>query len=83
MDTSATLAKAPTGVWARIAENGSALPRLQALGFLPLDRVCVLRRSRWRYGALVVRVRDAVFSLRPHKAQAIPLRADPVDESTS
>ena len=68
MATPTTLAQAPTGVWARIAENGSVLPRLQALGFLPLERVCVLRRSRWRSGALVVQVGDAVFALRPHEA---------------
>ena len=83
MITSATLDQAPIGTWLRIADHGSALPRLQALGFLPLERVCVLRRSPWRHGALVVQVGDAVFALRPHEAQAIPLQADPVGESAS
>lgn len=74
MEAIATLLLAPTGVWTRVAETGSSLPRLQALGFLPLERVCVLRRSRWRQGALVVQVGDAVFALRPHEAQAIPVQ---------
>lgn len=67
------LTQAPLRQWHRVAANGVGHPRLQELGFLPLENVRVLQRSLFRGGALVVQVGDAVFGLRPDEADQIPL----------
>lgn len=68
-----TLNEAPVGRWLRIAADGTRNIRLLELGFLPLERVQVLRRSWFRSGALVVQVGDAVFGLRPAEASQVLL----------
>lgn len=68
-----TLNEAPVGHWQRIAADGTRNLRLLELGFLPLERVKVLRRSWFRSGALVVQVGDAVFGLRPAEAGQVML----------
>ena len=47
--------------------------RLADLGFVPQERVCVLRRSWWKKGALVVQVGNATFALRHSEAACIEL----------
>lgn len=49
--------------------------RLADLGFLPHERVCVLRRSWWKGGALVVQVGNATFALRDSEAACVELAA--------
>jgi len=51
------------------------LQRLADLGFVPNERVCVLRRSWWKGGALVVQVGNATFALRDSEAACIELVA--------
>jgi ferrous iron transport protein A len=46
---------------------------LADLGFVPQERVCVLRRSWWKKGALVVQVGNATFALRHSEAACIEL----------
>lgn len=70
-----TLNQAPLRQWHRVAAHGAGHPRLQALGFLPLENVRVLQRSWWPGGALVVQVGDAVFGLRPDEAAQVPVQA--------
>ncbi len=70
----------PLGIWRRILSlktEGSGLSevaqRLADLGFVPQERVCVLRRSWWKNGALVVQVGNATFALRHSEAACIEL----------
>jgi ferrous iron transport protein A len=49
--------------------------RLSDLGFVPNERVCVVRRSWWKGGALVVQVGNATFALRDSEAACIELVA--------
>jgi ferrous iron transport protein A len=65
------LNQAPVRQWHRISVDSAHHPRLLELGFLPLENVCVLQRSWFRAGALVVQVGDAVFGLRPDEASQI------------
>ena len=77
MTTSApapTLHQVPLLQWHRVATQGTVHPRLQELGFLPLENVRVLQRSWLPGGALVVQVGDAVFGLRPDEAAQIPVQ---------
>lgn len=74
MNPPLTLNQAPLRQWCRVAARGPALPRLQELGFLPLENVRVLQRSWMPGGALVVQVGDAVFGLRPDEAAQIPVQ---------
>jgi len=69
-----TLNQAPLRQWRRIAAEGTPHPRLQELGFLPLENVRILQRSWFKRGALVVQVGDAVFGLRPEEAEQIHLQ---------
>lgn len=74
MTPSSTLNQVPLLQWHRIAAQGAGHPRLQELGFLPLENVRVLQRS-WLPGcALVVQVGDAVFGLRPDEAAQVPVQ---------
>jgi ferrous iron transport protein A len=50
-----------------------AAQRLADLGFVPQERVCVLRRSWWKAGALVVQVGNATFALRHNEAACVEL----------
>ena len=75
-----TLNDSPPHVWRRILSlktEGAGLTevagRLAELGFLPQERVCVLRRSWWKAGALVVQVGNATFALRHSEAACIEL----------
>jgi ferrous iron transport protein A len=52
---------------------GELVKRLTDLGFVPNERVCVLRRSWWKGGALVVQVGNATFALRDREAACIEL----------
>jgi hypothetical protein len=52
---------------------GEVAQRLADLGFVPQERVCVLRRSWWKQGALVVQVGNATFALRHSEAACIEL----------
>lgn len=52
---------------------GEVARRLADLGFVPQERVCVLRRSWWKNGALVVQVGNATFALRHSEAACIEL----------
>ena len=70
-----TLNQAAVRQWHRIDARGTPHPRLQELGFLPLENVRILQRSWFQRGALVVQVGDAVFGLRPEEAEQIPLQA--------
>ena len=54
MTPSSTLNQVPLLQWHRIAAQGAGHPRLQELGFLPLENVRVLQRSWLPGGALVV-----------------------------
>jgi ferrous iron transport protein A len=54
---------------------GELAKRLADLGFVPNERVCVLRRSWWKGGALVVQVGNATFALRDSEAACIELAA--------
>ena len=67
------LKEATIGQWHRIQAGVVPHQRLQELGFLPLEKVKVLRRSWFSKGALVVQVGDAVFALRPAEAQLVSL----------
>ncbi|MCM2341420.1 FeoA family protein [Rhodoferax sp.] len=67
------LKEAAIGQWHRIQATSAHNQRMEELGFLPLERVKVLRRSWFRSGALVVQVGDAVFALRPGEAQMVSL----------
>ncbi len=67
------LNQAPVGHWRRIAAGGTRNARLLEIGFLPHERVRVLRRSWFKRGALIVQVGDAVFGLRPAEAGQILL----------
>lgn len=67
------LKEAPTGQWHRIQAGSVPHQRLEELGFLPMEKVKVLRRSWFTNGALVVQVGDAVFALRPGEAQMVSL----------
>ena len=69
-----TLQQVPLLQWHRIAAQGAGHPRLQELGFLPLENVRVLQRSWLPGGALVVQVGDAVFGLRPDEAARVPVQ---------
>lgn len=71
----ANLNFAPVGQWQRIAADGISNVRLLELGFLPHEKVRVLRRSWFKRGALVVQVGAAVFGLRPSEASQIMLAA--------
>ncbi len=55
------------------AGTGELARRLMDLGFVPQERVCVLRRSWWQHGALVVQVGNATFALRESEAACIEL----------
>ena len=75
-----TLNDSPPHVWRRILSlktEGAGLSdvaaRLADLGFVPHERVCVLRRSWWKKGALVVQVGNATFALRHSEAACIEL----------
>ena len=75
-----TLNHAPLQTWRRILRlktEGAGVAelarRLADLGFVPQERVCVLRRSWWRQGALVVQVGNATFALRDSEAACIEL----------
>ena len=81
-----TLNESQPKVWRRIsslksvgapaAEGvGGLVKRLSDLGFVPNERVCVLRRSWWKGGALVVQVGNAKFALRDSEAACIELVA--------
>ncbi len=70
----------PLRVWQRILSLKTEGPglsevaqRLADLGFVPQERVCVLRRSWWTKGALVVQVGNATFALRHSEAACIEL----------
>lgn len=67
------LKEAAIGQWHRIGASAAPHQRLEELGFLPMEKVRVLRRSWFRRGALVVQVGDAVFALRPAEAQRVSL----------
>ena len=67
------LKEAPTGQWHRIRAGAVHNQRMEELGFLPMEKVKVLRRSWFSNGALVVQVGDAVFALRPGEAQMVSL----------
>lgn len=67
------LKEAPTGRWHRIQAGSVHNRRMEELGFLPMEKVKVLRRSWFRNGALVVQVGDAVFALRPGEALMVSL----------
>ena len=84
--SSLTLNESKPKVWRRIsclksdgappAEGlGELVKRLADLGFVPNERVCVLRRSWWKGGALVVQVGNATFALRDTEAACIELVA--------
>ena len=75
-----TLNDSQPHVWRRILSlktDGSGLAdaaqRLADLGFVPQERVCVLRRSWWKAGALVVQVGNATFALRHNEAACVEL----------
>ncbi len=74
MTAARSLDQVPLLQWRRVAAHGASHPRLQELGFLPLENVRVLQRSWWPGGALVVQVGDAVFGLRPDEAAQIPVQ---------
>ncbi len=67
------LKEAAIGQWHRIKSSSGQQQRLEELGFLPMEKVKVLRRSWFKNGALVVQVGDAVFALRPSEAQLVNL----------
>lgn len=67
------LKSAQIGKWHRIQTTSAANQRMEELGFLPMEKVKVLRRSWFKNGALVVQVGDAVFALRPGEAQMVNL----------
>jgi Fe2+ transport system protein FeoA len=67
------LKEAATGQWHRIQATSAPHQRMEELGFLPMEKVKVLRRSWFNKGALVVQVGDAVFALRPGEAQMVTL----------
>lgn|GEM_PF-1789695 len=84
--SSPTLNESKPKVWRRIrslksegvaAAEGLAelVKRLSDLGFVPNERVCVVRRSWWKGGALVVQVGNATFALRDSEAACIELVA--------
>ncbi len=64
---------AASGQWHHIRAGVAPHQRLEELGFLPMEKVKVLRRSWFKNGALVVQVGDAVFALRPGEAQRVML----------
>ena len=77
-----TLNTSQPQVWRRILRLNAQSPgaselrhRLASLGFVPHERVCVLRRSWWKGGALVVQVGNATFALRDNEAACIELAA--------
>jgi len=81
-----TLNESQPKVWRRISSLksegapadeglGGLVKRLSDLGFVPHERVCVLRRSWWKGGALVVQVGNATFALRDSEAACIELVA--------
>ncbi len=74
MTSPSTLNQVPLLQWHRVATQGAVHPRLQELGFLPLENVRVLQRSWLPGGALVVQVGDAVFGLRPDEAAQVPVQ---------
>ncbi len=51
--------------------------RLLELGFVPGDRVWMLRRSAGDRGALAVRVGQSTFALRTHEASFILVHPEP------
>ncbi|MCK9214364.1 MAG: FeoA family protein [Rhodoferax sp.] len=67
------LKEAAIGQWHRIRAGSVPHQRLAELGFLPMEKVKVLRRSWFGKGALVVQVGNAVFALRPGEAQLVSL----------
>ena len=67
------LKEAAIGQWHRIQATSAHHRRMEELGFLPMEKVRVLRRSWFKNGALVVQVGDAVFALRPGEAQTVTL----------
>jgi Fe2+ transport system protein FeoA len=78
--TTLTLNDLQPQIWRRIfslkteGEGASEVARrLADLGFVPQERVCVLRRSWWKKGALVVQVGNATFALRHSEAACIEL----------
>lgn len=74
MTSPRTLNQAEPMQWHRVATQGAVHPRLQELGFLPLENVRVLQRSWLPGGPLVVQVGDAVFGLRPDEAAQVPVQ---------
>jgi Fe2+ transport system protein FeoA len=70
------LAQAAVNQWWRVAPQANANPRLLALGFLPHERVRVLRRSWLPGGALVVQLGNATFALRSAEAAQIDLEPE-------
>ena len=71
--SSPNLHEAALGHWHRIQGTSGQSRRLEELGFLPMEKVKVLRRSWFGNGALVVQVGDAVFALRPGEARMVKL----------
>lgn len=61
----------PTDTWCRVAAQCLVSPRLMALGFLPHEQVRVVRKSRFKGGALVVQIGNAVFALRADEADQV------------
>ena len=77
-----TLDKLPVREWATIREikvhhheghhDGGALKRrLMELGFVPGERVQVLRRIFFGHGPLAVRVGTSTFAMRKHESSLI------------
>jgi len=62
------------GQWHRIRAGAGPQQRLEALGFFADgESQGTAAHARFKNGALVVQVGDAVFALRPGEAQSVAL----------
>ncbi len=66
-----SLERAQVGHWYRVAATPTSNPRLLSLGFLPMEDVCVRKKTKRRSGVLIVQVGNAMFGLRTDEARHI------------
>lgn len=71
------LSQLPVGQWAKLAGGRCPCRRLLGLGFLPYESVCVLQKSPFKKGPLVVQVGNALFGLRQAEAAQIEVDYQP------
>ena len=69
--SSFTLDQAEVGHWYRVSVQPLPNHRLMSLGFLPMENVCVRKKSKRASGVYIVQVDNALFGLRSEEAKQV------------